>query len=55
MSAAISAIRIHFAKLRDRLAAIDAERRHEGNYLFYLATAPKFFASIVQQLGTAGL
>ena len=38
-----------------------AARRHrrgahtEGNYLFYLATAPKFFAPIVQQLGRAGL
>src|SRR6185295_16005956 len=27
----------------------------EANYLFYLATAPKFFAPIVQQLGKAGL
>jgi glucose-6-phosphate 1-dehydrogenase len=44
-----------FATLRDRLAAIDAESHTEGNYLFYLATAPKFFASIVQQLGAAGL
>jgi len=44
-----------FAKLRDRLAAIDAESHTEGNYLFYMATAPKFFASIVQQLGRAGL
>ena len=40
-----------FARLRDRLAAIDAEAHTEGNYLFYLATAPKFFAPIVQQLG----
>jgi glucose-6-phosphate 1-dehydrogenase len=44
-----------FAKLRDRLAAIDAESHTEGNYLFYLATAPKFFAPIVQQLGRAEL
>jgi glucose-6-phosphate 1-dehydrogenase len=44
-----------FARLRDRLAAIDTESRTEGNYLFYLATAPKFFASIVQQLGRAEL
>jgi len=44
-----------FANLRDRLAVIDAESRTEGNYLFYMATAPKFFASIVQQLGRAGL
>jgi glucose-6-phosphate 1-dehydrogenase len=44
-----------FVKLRDRLAAIDAAAHTEGNYLFYMATAPKFFASIVQQLGRAGL
>ncbi|HLV86304.1 MAG TPA: glucose-6-phosphate dehydrogenase [Candidatus Sulfotelmatobacter sp.] len=44
-----------FANLRQRLAAVDAEHGTQGNYLFYLATAPKFFASIVQQLGAAGL
>jgi len=44
-----------FAQLRDRLSVLDTERHTEGNYLFYLATAPKFFAPIVQQLGKAGL
>lgn len=44
-----------FVKLRDRLAEIDAECNTEGNYLFYLATAPKFFAAIVEQLGRADL
>src|ERR1700757_3459309 len=44
-----------FARLRERLAAIDADLHTEGNYLFYLATAPKFFAPIVQQLGKAEL
>jgi len=44
-----------FLRLRDRLAAIDAESHTDGNYLFYMATAPKFFATIVQQLGRAGL
>jgi glucose-6-phosphate 1-dehydrogenase len=44
-----------FEQLRDRLAAIDSESHTEGNYLFYLATAPKFFAPIVEQLGAAGL
>jgi glucose-6-phosphate 1-dehydrogenase len=44
-----------FARLSDRLAAIDAASHTEGNYLFYMATAPKFFAPIVQQLGRAGL
>ena len=44
-----------FARLRERLVAIDAASRTEGNYLFYMATAPKFFAPIVQQLGRAEL
>ena len=44
-----------FARLRDRMAAIDAASHTEGNYLFYLATAPKFFATIVQQLGQSEL
>ena len=44
-----------FAKLRERLNAVDAEQHTEGNYLFYLATAPKFFAQIVEQLGRARL
>ncbi len=44
-----------FARLRERLAAIDTEQHTEGNYLFYLATAPRFFSQIVQQLGAAAL
>ena len=44
-----------FAQLRERLGAIDVEQHTEGNYLFYLATAPKFFGIIVKQLGKAGL
>jgi len=44
-----------FTRLRDRLAEIDAKQNTEGNYLFYLATAPKFFASIVRQLGRVEL
>ena len=44
-----------FTHLRDRLGAIDAERHTGGNYLFYLATSPKFFAPVVQQLGRAEL
>src|SRR5215469_6996056 len=38
-----------FSTLRDRLGEIDSKWHTEGNYLFYLATAPKFFAPIVQQ------
>lgn len=44
-----------YSTLVDRLADVDREHHTEGNYLFYLATAPKFFAPIVQQLGKAGL
>ena len=44
-----------FVRLRERLAVIDAEQHTEGNYLFYLATAPKFFSQIVEQLGSAAL
>jgi glucose-6-phosphate 1-dehydrogenase len=44
-----------FTKLSARLAAIDSELHTEGNYLFYLATAPKFFSPIVQHLGSAAL
>ena len=44
-----------YATLAARLATVDREHSTEANYLFYLATAPKFFAQIVQQLGKAGL
>ncbi len=44
-----------FSRLKDWLGEVDRELRTEGNYLFYLATAPKFFAPIVQQLGRSGL
>ena len=44
-----------FSLLADRLKNLDLEFKTEANHLFYLATAPKFFAPIVQQLGTAGL
>jgi glucose-6-phosphate 1-dehydrogenase len=44
-----------FSRLRERLITMDAERQTEGNYLFYMATAPKFFALIVQELGRSKL
>ena len=44
-----------FSLLADRLKKVDDEFKIDGNYLFYLATAPTFFAQIVQQLGAAGL
>jgi glucose-6-phosphate 1-dehydrogenase len=34
---------------------IDQERGTQGNRLFYLATAPEYYALIVKQLGEAGL
>ena len=44
-----------YETLVKRLTDIDARFGTGGNYLFYLATAPKFFAEIVQQLGRHGL
>ncbi len=44
-----------FQSLRDRLEQIDAMHNTHGNQLFYLAVAPEFFATIIDQLGKAGL
>ena len=44
-----------YAGLGTRLNELDQTFHTQGNYLFYLATAPKFFAPIVEQLGAAGL
>src|SRR6266478_2688059 len=44
-----------YATLGDLLSDLNRERQTQGNYLFYLATAPKFFAPIIQQLGRAGM
>ena len=44
-----------FTALSAELKKADADFGTAGNYLFYLATAPKFFAPIVEQLGTARL
>jgi len=44
-----------YSALTDRLKDLDQERNTDGNYLFYLATAPKFFAQIIEQLGISGL
>jgi glucose-6-phosphate 1-dehydrogenase len=44
-----------FVRLKDRLSKVDAERKAQGNYFFYLATAPDYFALIVQQLGSVEL
>ncbi len=44
-----------YQQLRDQLQKADKDHGTHGNYLFYLATAPIFFADIVQQLGNAGI
>jgi len=44
-----------YSTVAARLSALDRELHTAGNYMFYLATSPKFFGQIVQQLGTAGL
>ena len=44
-----------FVRLKELLGKVDAERNTQGNYFFYLATAPDYFAPVVQQLGSAGL
>ena len=44
-----------YAKLTEKLAAIDEQYGTGQNYLFYMATAPKFFSEIVRQLGASGL
>jgi len=44
-----------FVRLRDQLQKVDKDHGTNGNYLYYLATSPLFFAQIVEQLGKAGL
>jgi glucose-6-phosphate 1-dehydrogenase len=44
-----------FVELTELLGRIDKERKTQGNYFFYLATAPDYFAPVVQRLGAAGL
>jgi glucose-6-phosphate 1-dehydrogenase len=44
-----------YVRLAHRLSALDHERATGANYLFYLATPPNYFATIVHHLGNAGL
>jgi glucose-6-phosphate 1-dehydrogenase len=44
-----------YERLRDLLTEVDAAHGTHGNYFFYLATAPEFFAETVHRLGGAGL
>src|SRR3954451_6410750 len=44
-----------YARLKERLEQLDASHGTGGNRLYYLAVAPEFFATIITQLGKAGL
>ena len=44
-----------YQQLQEKLAQVDKNHNTQGNYLYYLATAPAFFSTIVQQLGASGL
>src|SRR5205823_979135 len=43
-----------YANLAQTLAEADKNHSTHGNYFFYLATSPLFFADIVERLGAAG-
>src|SRR6185312_4281594 len=44
-----------YGKLKECLEKVNKDRSTHGNYFFYLATAPDFFGSIVEQLSAVGL
>ena len=44
-----------YRRLGEHLAALDRTAGTNGNHLFYLAIADRFFATVVAALGTAGL
>jgi glucose-6-phosphate 1-dehydrogenase len=44
-----------YKRLAELLAEVDRERGTQGNHLFYLSTAPEFYAEAIEQLGAAGL
>jgi glucose-6-phosphate 1-dehydrogenase len=44
-----------YARLRDKLAEIEAARHTGGNALFYLSTQPSHYATAAHGLGAAGL
>jgi glucose-6-phosphate 1-dehydrogenase len=45
----------NYAGLKAELDRIDKERGIGGNRLFYLATAPEYFAGIIENLGAQGM
>ena len=44
-----------YRALKTRLGELDGKHDTQGNVLFYLATAPRFFGPAVKELGRAGL
>ncbi|GAC1471159.1 MAG: glucose-6-phosphate dehydrogenase [Isosphaeraceae bacterium] len=44
-----------YIRLKARLEELDRSHGTQGNRLFYLAVAPEFFSTIIDQLGQAGL
>jgi glucose-6-phosphate 1-dehydrogenase len=44
-----------YEQLKAQIAQAEKEHDTKGNYLHYLAVAPRFFGEVVRQLGTAGL
>jgi glucose-6-phosphate 1-dehydrogenase len=44
-----------YTKLKELLEQVNRDHTTHENYFFYLATAPRFFGQIVEQLASAGL
>jgi glucose-6-phosphate 1-dehydrogenase len=44
-----------YQKLKELLSQVDQDHGTQGNYFFYLATAPNLFGDVVRQLGAAGM
>jgi len=44
-----------FEKIAEMLKTVDERHKTGGNYFFYLATSPVFFATITEKLGAIGL
>jgi glucose-6-phosphate 1-dehydrogenase len=44
-----------YGQLKTLLESIDEKQGTKGNRLFYLATAPEYFADIIEQLGAQGM
>jgi glucose-6-phosphate 1-dehydrogenase len=44
-----------YSRLKTDLEKLDKDHSTHGNYFFYLATAPRFFGTVVEQLAAVGL